>query len=323
MGIRILLTVASLVVWSQFVPAAAAFPDRSLRVIVGFAPGGLGDIVSRLLADAIAVRVGGPRIVVENRTGANGMIALETVARSAADGYTVLQCGTGIMTVSPVMPGLQLPVDIARDIAPIANVVSNSWALAVSPRSAFWSLADLVSAARQRPRAVSYGHAGVGSLQHLAVEWFASEAGIELLGVPYRGMGPAVVDLMGDRIDIVLTSLGDVSRQASEGQVRVLGLAEPAASLQSPETPRLSATVPGYELVGWSGLCGPQRLPAEAMAWWQSAVSRALDDPAFRERLTQVGMTPGYEDAATFAGSIDTARERWRRVIERAGIRAE
>lgn len=303
-------------------PAHAAFPDRPMRMVVGFAPGGLGDIVSRLLAEAIAAKVGGPRIVVENRTGANGMIALEAVARGPADGYTVLQCGTGIMTVSPVMPGLQLPLDIARDIAPIANVVTNSWALAVAPGSPHRSLADLVAAARGQPRAVSYGHAGVGSLQHLAVEWFASEAGIELLGVPYRGMGPAVVDLMADRIDMVLTSLGDVSRQAAEGQLRMLALAEPPNSAASPQVPRVSATVPGYELLGWSGLCGPQGLPEEAMAWWQSAVARALEDPGFRERLTQVGMTPGYEDTATFSRTIATGRERWRQVIERSGIRA-
>lgn len=303
-------------------PAWAEFPERPLLMVVGFAPGGLGDIVSRLLAGAISERRG-QRVVVENRTGANGMIALEAVARAKPDGYTLINCGTGQMTVSPELPGLKLPIDIARDIAPVANVVRNSWALAVSAKAPYRNVAELLAAARAKPGAMTYGSAGVGSLQHLAVEWLKREAGVDVLAITYRGIGPAVIELQAGRLDLVLTSLGDVSRQVQQGQLRLLAVADDVGSPLFPDAPQIAATVPGYTLTGWNGVCGPRNLPANVIRWWETAIAEALKDEAFKQRVVQLGMIPGFENAEQFAKTIESNRRRWREVIRTANVRAE
>lgn len=297
-------------------------PSGPLKYVVGFAPGGLGDTVARLFADA-ARRTIDANIVVENRSGANGMIAFEQVARGAADGSTVMQCGTGVMTVSPVLPGLKLPVDINRDAMPVARIVQSNWGIVVPKDSPYATLSDLIEAAKKKPNGLSYGHAGIGSLQHLAAEWLATKAGIQLLGVGYRGIGPAMNDLLGSRLDLIVTSVGDFAAQAKGGQARLLTLIDDIGSPAFPNAPQASATLPGYTVKGWVGTCGPRGLPAAAIAWWQRATETALKDPELQARLGQFGLTPGYLDAAAFGQVIAEGQATWKSVIDANGIRAE
>jgi tripartite-type tricarboxylate transporter receptor subunit TctC len=303
-------------------PAGKFPPDGPLRYVVGFAPGGLGDTVARLFADGVQKRLG-QRVVVENRSGANGMIATEQVARGSADGLTMIQCGTGAMTVSPVLPGLKLPVDMNTEVLPIARLVQANWGIVVPKDSPFRTLAELIAAAKQKPDGLSFGHAGAGSLQQLAAEWLASMAGFKMVGVGYRGIGPAMLDLMGGRLDLIVTSVGDFSAQAQSGQVRLLTLIDDIGTPLFPDAPQASATVPGYVVTGWVGTCGPRGLPGAAVEWWQKASQAALEDNDLRKRLVEFGLSPGYQDAAAFGRTISDGQARWKSVIETTGIRAD
>lgn len=302
---------------------AGKFPPAGpLKYVVGFAPGGLGDTVARLFSDAVRKTLN-VNVVVENRSGANGMIAFEQVARGPVDGTTVVQCGTGVMTVSPVLPGLKLPIDINRDIVPVARIVQSNWGIVVPKDSPYATLVDLVEAAKKKPNGLSYGHAGIGSLQHLSAEWLATKAGIQLVGVGYRGIGPAMNDLMGGRLDLIVTSLGDFSAQAKGGQARLLTLIDDIGSPAFPDAPQASATLPGYAVTGWVGTCGPRGMPAAAIDWWQRATATALEDPELLERLGKFGLMPGYLDAAAFGRLIADGQGTWKSVIDANGIRAE
>jgi tripartite-type tricarboxylate transporter receptor subunit TctC len=297
-------------------------PDGPVKVVVGFQPGGIGDTVARLFSDAVQKQMN-QRVVVENKSGANGMIAFEAAARGKADGVALVQCTTGPMGVSPVLPGLVLPIDMNKDLQPVARFLQANWGIAVPKNSLYASLGDLIADAKARPGQLNYGHSGVGSLQQLAAEWLAVKAGIKMQGIAYRGTGPAVQELMAGRLDLVVTSLGDFSGPAKAGEVRVLTMIDDVGSPQFPNAPQASATLPGYAVTGWIGVCGPRGLPASAIHWWENATVSALKDPDLHRRLADFGLSPGYQDAVTFGQTIMAEQARWKAVIDATGIKAE
>jgi tripartite-type tricarboxylate transporter receptor subunit TctC len=303
-------------------PEAFNVGNEPVKIVVGFQPGGIGDTVARLFSDAVQKRLG-QRVVVENRSGANGMIAFEAAAKGKTDGIALVQCTTGPMGVSPVLPGLVLPIDMNKDLQPVARFVQANWGIAVPKDSPYKTLAELIADAKKKPGTLNYGHSGIGSLQHLAAEWLAVKAGIRMQGIAYRGTGPAVLELMGGRIDLVVTSLGDFSGQAKAGQLRVLTLIDDIGSPQFPDAPQASATVPGYAVTGWVGVCGPRGVAPAAVRWWEKATEAALTDSDLQKRLPDYGLTPGYEGAAAFQKTIVAEQARWKAVIDANNIRAE
>jgi tripartite-type tricarboxylate transporter receptor subunit TctC len=216
--------------------AARAFPDHPPRIIGGFAPGGTSDIVARLVAEAIAPTFG-QRPVVENRTGANGAIAAEAVARATPDGNTVLQCATGLLTISPQLLGAHLPIDPRRELVPIVNVAHSTQAMVVATASPYRDVAAFLAAARQRPGRLTYASAGIGTTQHLAGERLRRLAGIDMLHVAYRGAAPAARDVIAGRADLLITNLGDVVRQIQGGELRLLALGLNGAEAILPHPP--------------------------------------------------------------------------------------
>ena len=303
-------------------PALAQPADRPLRIIAGFAPGGTSDIVARVVAEGVATTLG-QRPVVENRTGANGFIAAETVVRGPTDGTTVLQCPMGSMTISPEVPGMHIPIDVARDLVPVANVARSSYAVVTGARSPYRSLEALMAAARAKPNALSYGSAGIGTAQHLSAERLKRMANLEIVHVPYRGAAPAALDLIAGRIDLLITNLGDVIRQIQGGELRLLALADEAGWPEFPDAPRLPRIVPGLEVIGWFGICGPRGMPDEAVARWAEAIRASLQSPEVRKRLLDNGLAPGFEDAAAFSATISRDRQTWGEAIRAANVRAE
>lgn len=303
-------------------PAGAQPSDRPLRIVAGYAPGGTSDIVARLVAEGVAAKLG-QRPVVENRTGANGFIAVEAVVRGPTDGSVVLQCPMGNMTISPETPGMHIPVDVARDLVPVANVARSSYAVVVGARSPYRSLEEFLAAARAKPGALTYGSAGVGTAQHLSAERLKRLAKIDLLHVPYRGAAPAALEVIAGRTDLLITNLGDVIRQIQGGELRLLALADAEGWPEFPDAPRLPQLVPGLEVAGWFGICGPRGMPAEAVAGWAEAIRAALEDATFRKRLLDSGLTPLFEDAATFGRTIARDRGMWGEAIRAANVRAE
>lgn len=302
-------------------PVLAQAQERQPRIVSGFAPGGTSDLVSRLLAEGIGTALG-QRPVVENRTGANGFIAAEAVARGPADGSTVLQCAMGGMTISPELPGAVLPIDPGTDLVPVANVAISSYGVVTGARGPHRTLAEAIAAARARPGTVSYGSAGVGSAQHLTGARLASMAGLDLLHVPYRGAAPAALDVIAGRADLMITNLGDVVRQIQGGELRLLALADRAGVPEFASAPRLPDIVPGLEVVGWFGLCGPKAMPPESIRQWAQATERALTDANLRRRMLENGLTPTFEGPEAFGARITRERGVWGETIRRANIRA-
>ena len=303
-------------------PGLAFAQERTPRIMAGFAPGGTGDLVARLIAEGIG-QVLGTRVLVENRTGANGMIAAEYVARGAADGATLLQCPMGTMTIGPEIPGANLPIDPRTELIPVANVALSSYGAVTGARGPHQSFPALVAAARARPGSVTYASAGVGSAQHLTGARLAAMAGLELVHVPYRGAVPAVLDVIAGRTDLLITNLGDVMRQIQGGELRLLALADAQGVPEFSTAPRLSETVPGLEVAGWFGLCGPRGMPEASIRRWTEATERALRDPTLRQRLLENGLTPNFEGPEAFGARMVRDRAAWGEAIRRANIRVE
>lgn len=301
-------------------PAAAQ--ERSVRVISGAAAGGSSDFVSRLVAEAVGPLLGA-RAVVENRTGANGVVAAAEVARAAPDGTTVFTCPMSTMAITPQLVGANLPVDPGAELAPIATVALSSYGFVVATNGPYRSVPDVLEAARRRPGQVTFASAGVGSAQHLSGELLQQRTGVRMAHVPYRGASPAVVDILGGRTDFMITNMADIARQVQDGALRLLAIGDDGGSPLFPDVAPLSRLVPGFDVVGWFAVCGPRGMAPEALRRWEEAVRRAMADPALARRMAEGGLTPRFEDAETLRRRLEADRRRWREVIQAVNLRAD
>ena len=318
----VLACIAWLVALAPAAFAQSSFPDRSPRIVSGFAAGGASDLISRIIADAVSPILG-QRVVVENRTGVNGVIGAEVVARSAPDGYTIYQCPMSTLSITPQLVGVALPLDPGAELVPVVNMVLSSYGLVVAANSPFRSVADIVAAARARPGQLTFASPGPGSAQHLSGELMKRLANIEMQHIPYRGAAPAAVDVIAGRIDFMITNLGDVGRQVQGGELRLLAQGDPSIFPLFPDLPRIADTLPGFEVTGWFGLCAPRGTPADVMARWDTAVRQAMADPALLQRMTAGGFTTHYEGPEAFARRLADDRRRWGEVIRAGDVRAQ
>ena len=287
-------------------PSRAAFPEKPLRIVSGYAAGGASDLISRFIAEAVSPILG-QRVVVENRPGVNGVIGAEAVARSAPDGYSVFQCPMSTLSITPQLIGASVPLDPGVELMPLSNMALSSYGLVVAAASPHRSMADVIAAARARPGQITFGSPGPGSAQHLSGELLMRLANLTMQHIAYKGSAPAAVDLMAGRIDFMITNLGDVGRQVQAGQLRLLAQGDPSRFPLFPDLPRIADTVPGFEITGWFGICGPKGMPAE-VARWDDAIRQAMQDPAFVRRLQDAGFTPLYEGPAPFARRLEADR---------------
>ena len=296
-------------------PVSAAFPERPLRIMVGQAAGGSSDIISRYVAEAVTPLMG-QRIVVENRPGMNGIIGADVVAREQPDGHLIFQCPMSTMAISGQLIGAKVPLDPGAELIPLSNLVLSSYGLVVAPGSPYRSVNDIVAAARAKPGQITFGSPGPGSAQHLSGELLKRMGQVDMLHVPYKGAAPALLDLIGGRIDFMITNLGDIARQAQAGQLRLLAQGDPSRFPLFPDLPRIADSFPGFEVTGWFGMCGPKGMPAEAVKRWDEALRQVMQDPAFLKRLQDSGFSPLYEGPEAFARRLESDRRRWREVIQ-------
>ncbi|MCW8088238.1 Bug family tripartite tricarboxylate transporter substrate binding protein [Sabulicella glaciei] len=301
--------------------AQTALPDRQLRIISGFAPGGSSDTLTRIIADAISPTLG-QRVLVENRTGVNGVVTAAYVAQSPPDGTMIYQCSMSTLAITPQLQGVALPLDPGRDTTPIANVALSSYGLFVGANSEYRTVADVLAAARARPGQITFASPGAGSAQHLSGELMKGLANVDMAHVPYRGTAPALLDLLAGRIDFMIGNLGDATRQTQSGDLRLLGIGDPTRSPVFPDAPRISDTVPGFNVTGWFGMCGHKDMPDALRQVWANAIGRALEDAAVRQRLEGLGFTPHFESTADFTRRLEADRRSWREVIRAGNIAA-
>jgi tripartite-type tricarboxylate transporter receptor subunit TctC len=290
---------------APFIPAAAVAqasawsPGRPVRIVVPFAPGGSTDVTARLVAEALAERIGQP-VVVDNRPGAAGNIASEHVARSAPDGHTLIMATTATHAANAVLYR-NLPFDVRRDFTPVSLVAFTPNLLVVHPSVQANSVAELIALAKADPGKLNYGTAGPGSSQHLSAALFAQRAGITLAHVPYRGGAPVAADLIAGRIEMVFNAVIEVLPQVRAGQLRPLGVTTARRATQLPEVPAIGETLPGFELAVWVGLFAPAGTPAPAVARLSQEVAASLRAPRLRERIVELGSEPVGSTADDFA----------------------
>jgi len=299
-----------------------AYPTKPIRMIVHSPPGAAPDVVARIIGERLGLALGQP-IVVENRPGASGSIALAAVAKAEADGYT-------LGTMSPpqaVAPSLvpQLPYDTARDLAPVLQTTRAPMILVVRAGSPSRSLPGLVAAAKAQPGRLTYASAGNGTPQHLAVEAFKLRAGVDIHHVPYKGSVAAVTALLGEQVDLVVTTAVTVGPHIQSGKLRALATTGPTRMPEFPEVPTLAELgLTGFDVRDWQGLVVPARTPRPIIDRIATEVAKVLEQPEVKDRLAGIGMEPVTDsDPEAFGALIQSELARWAKVVREAGIRMD
>ena len=312
-----LATAAAALLAASRMARAQAYPGRSVRIIVGFPPGQAIDIVGRVIADWFQQRLGQP-FVVENRPGAAANIATEMVARSPADGYTLLIVSSN----NVINTTLYGTVDFAREIAPIATFGRGYQVLNVANLLPVKSVAELIALAKAEPGKLNMASPGVGSAGHVAGEMFKMMTGVSMQHVPYRGSVAGLTDLMSGQVQVMFDNLPSSIEHIRAGRIRALAVTPATRSAALPDIPTVGETVPGYVGGGWTGIGAPANTPAEIIALLSREVNAALVDPAIRTRLEALGNPILMMSPAEFHKLIVEETERWAKVITFANIKA-
>ena len=302
-------------------PASAGYPDRIIRIVVPFAPGGGTDVVARTLGQEMAKDLG-VSIVIENKPGAGTIIGTQAVATSEPDGYTLLM-GTFAHAVNPSL-NPKLPYDPHKDFAPVALIARSFNIVVVNPKSPFQSVADLIAAAKAEPDKLSYGTFGTGTSAHLAGELFKSMAKVDLTTVPYKGAAPAITDLIGGQIQVMFTTVASAASLIEGGQLRALAVTSVERSPAFPQLPTVAeAGVPGYAAESWYGLFAPAKTPADVIDRLNKSAAKAVQSEAFKRLGVNEGLVMIARPPEELDRYVRGEEERWRKVIRDAGIKVE
>ena len=297
---------------------AQSYPSKPVRIISPYSPGGLGDLIPRAVGIGLTESLG-QQIIVDNRPGASQIIGMQVAAKSPPDGYTLVFGSVTSLAINPSVHKA-LPYDPVKDFAPVALCVTTPLYLVVHPSLPARNVKELIALARQRPGALSYGSGGTGSSNHLAGELFKSLAKVDLLHVPYKGAGPAMIDVMAGHIGMMFGAAG--LAEAKAGKVRVIAVTSAKRSGTAPELPTIAESgVPGYEATIWFGLLAPANTPQAIVNRLSQEIGKALAHPRMREQFPTVDITPSTP--AAFSALIAREIPKWRKVIEGARITVE
>ena len=298
----------------------AAYPDKPVRFVVPFGPGGATDIVARSLAQKLSDAWGQP-VVVDNRGGAGGIIGSDMVAKATPDGSTLL-LATAANAANVVLEP-KLPFDLTRDFAPVIHVINVPFVLTMYPKLPAGSLKELIALAKAKPGAFNYATVGVGSSNHLMMELVKSMSGTDIVHVPYKGVGPALVDLASGRVNLMLFSIGVALPFLKDGRLKALGVTTLARSAALPDVPAIAETLPGYDMTPWYGVLAPARTPPPVIRKIHAETVRILKLPDIQESYAQQGFVPVGSTPQQFAVHIDDTVAKFRRIVRDAGIKPE
>jgi tripartite-type tricarboxylate transporter receptor subunit TctC len=315
----------ALVSWLALLAPAAAenYPDRVVRIVSPFPPGGSVDVMARLLAQKLTENIG-QQFIVETRAGAGGNVGAESVAKSEPDGYTLLFTAPGPLVVNQTLYTKGLPYDPVRDFAPIALFAISPIVLMVNPRMPVTNVQELIAYAKKHPGEINFGSAGNGSTPHLSGELLKTMADINIVHVPYRGTGPAMNDLIGGHIQMFFDLLPASLQQIESGKVRALanaGAERPAVLAGLPTVAEQG--VPGFDASSWEGLVAPVGTPAPIQAKLIAEVRKVLQSPEITERIAALGSQPGAAFGKDFGTFMQAETAKWAAVIKASGARAD
>ena len=312
---------ASLLAMFSIGESQALYPERALRIVVPFAPGGGTDVVARTLAQGMA-RDLGVSVIIENKPGAGTIIGTQAVAVSAADGYTLLMATFSHAVNSSLSQNL--PYDPHRDFAPVAMIARSFNIVVVNPKSPIQSIADLIAAAGANPDKLTFGTFGVGTSAHLAGELFKDLAKVKLTAVPYKGAAPAITDLIGGQIDVMFTTVASAASLVESGQLRAIAVTSAERSPAFPRLPTVAeAGVPGYSAESWYGLFAPAGTSAAIIERLNQSAAAAVQSDGLRKLGANEGMVLIARPPEELDRYVRSEEQRWRRVIEDAGIKVE
>lgn len=300
---------------------AMSFPERPLRYIVAFQPGGASDIIARIVADALSAELKA-QVVVDNRSGASGTIGAEIAARATPDGYTLFACNIASLAVSPALyrnlgyaPGA---------FTPIGLIGSNANALSVYPGLPAASVPEFIALAKSQPGKLNYASAGVGTSPQLSMELFRMKVGIDIVHVPYRGITGAIVDLMAGQVHAMFSTVPSVLAVSRDGKVRVLGVTSLTRAPDLPDVPTIAeSAVPGFEVISWQGLCTPAGVPEAVLGRLRAALDAVLVSPETDRRLAAQGFQLNPLKATEFAAFIQAERTKWGELVRNIGIKPQ
>jgi tripartite-type tricarboxylate transporter receptor subunit TctC len=315
-GVTLVLLCASLA--ASF---AQSWPDKPIRFIVPFPPGGGTDFVARLVAKNLQDKLG-QVIIVENRGGANGAIGLMAVKQSVADGYTFSFTSDTPMTVNPWLYK-DLAYQPLSDFKPVASAARLPGMLAAHPSFPANNIAELIALAKAKPGSINYASAGVGNFSHLAMELFSIATGVKLQHVPYKGTGPAAQALLSGEVQVSFNNVQTLLQFVRDGKLKALGVAEPKRIPQLPDLPAIAETVPGFEMAPWVGIVAPDGTPQPIVDKLADAMTAVMDDPAISKQFADQQLTVMCLPKEQFAALIKSDYDKWAKVTKEAGIKME
>jgi len=305
---------------AQTAAAQSGYPNRPVKIVVGFTPGTAPDLAARILADRFSEVWGSP-VVVENIQGAGSNIATDRVAKAAADGYTLLMGGNSALVINPNLYET-LPFDPIKDFAPISQIFIAANVLVVPPEVPAKTVADVVALAKAQPGKLSYAHGGVGTSQHLAAELFKYMAQVDIVPVAYRGTTAFLPDLLSGRVTMSFANIANVIPLAREGKLRALAITSIKRSALAPDLATMGESgFPGFEAVPWFGLLAPAGTPKDIVDKLHGEAVNALARPEIRRKFEELGLEPIGNTPAQFAEVIKKETPEWARVIKEAGIK--
>ena len=304
-------------------PAVAqTYPNKAIRMVVHFPPGGPTDLVARMVGQKLA-EAWGQQVVIDNRPGAGGIVGVENVVRAAPDGHTLLFATGGSMAVTPAV-GTKAPYNVFTDLAPVSLVVINPQILVVHPSLPVNSVRDLIKFAKAKPGQVNYASVGPGSPQHLGMEMLKSMAGVDMVHIPYKGTAPAVTDLLGGQVSLMFNSMPSVLPYVRTKRLRGIAVSSAKRSAAAPEIPTVAeAGLPGFQYVTWYGVYAPAATPKEVIAKLNAEIVRGLQDKAVAEKLLREGAEPAPGTPEALAKFMRAEFEQWKKTIAAAKLKLD
>lgn len=302
--------------------AYAAFPDKPIRIVIGFPAGGPLDQHARLLADRLGAALGQP-VVIDYKAGAGGTVGAQDVMRAPADGYTLMLANTGVMVINPALYS-KLPYQTLRDFTPIARTAMQPLALLVNPNVPAKTLPEFIAYAKARPGQVNYGSAGNGGISHLVPEMFKNATGLFMVHIPYRGSAPAFSDLMGGQVQFMAESIPQAAAYHKQGKVRAIAVTSRERNPALPDTPTvIESGFKGFEVVGFYGFLGPANLPKDVTTKLSDAFRQVLTSPEIRDRMVSQGADPAFLGSDDFAKFLAAETPKWAAAVAKSGAKLD
>jgi tripartite-type tricarboxylate transporter receptor subunit TctC len=320
-SIRTLLA-AALLAGAAATQALAAFPEKPIRIVIGFPAGGPLDQHARLLSDRLQAALGQP-VLIDYKSGAGGTVGAQEVMKSAPDGYTLMLANTGVMVINPALYS-KLPYGTLKDFTPIARTAMQPLALLVNPKLPVNTLKEFVDYTRSRPGQVNYGSAGNGGISHLVPEMFKTSTGLFMVHIPYRGSAPAFTDLMGGQVQFMAESIPQAANYHKQGKVKALAVTSKQRNPALPDIPTVMETgIKNFEVVGFYGFLAPAGTPKDVVARLSDAFKQVLESPDIRNRMVTQGADPAFMGSEDFARFLASEMPRWDQAVKASGAKLD